>query len=108
MFWNEPNLYGATFLREPMQPALNVNPWLNVPRYMPYGIHPMMHQVPQMVNPFLQQQIPFNVLPQQQIPFGYVPQQQLPFHVLPQQQIPFNFAPKMHQPFFNYRPFGYI
>ena len=76
MFWNDPNLYGATFMKDmPVQTPFMFNyPWVqNFQKFTPYNYIP--YNVPQYNIPFFQGQVPFNV-PQTFMPYNYLPQLQ--------------------------------
>jgi hypothetical protein len=134
MFWNDPNLYGATFpLKDvPVQTPLAALPWQNIPRYdfprfLPqnFGYYPMLPQtMPQALPftpPFVQNQAqPFTPpFPQaQMLPFmPHFPQTQaLPYTPpFPQTQAlpftppfvqPFMQTPMQHVPYPPYPPYN--
>lgn len=128
MFWNEPNLYGASFFKEginPVQQQLMFQPWMNVPRFVPFNYLPPtfynfqqpwlqpMAQVPWMHQhvaqvPFVHQhmaQVPW-IPPMAQTPF--LPHTHIPQYNIPQMAIPPVLDVPRNLPFLNYRPLGNI
>jgi hypothetical protein len=98
MFWNDPNLYGATFPIKDVQPPFGTLPWQNIPRFdiprfVPQAFnYPFYQNLPQTLpftQPFMQ---PF-VQPLMQ---GYMH----PF----MQNLPYNYNVNL-PPFNFYRPY---